>query len=113
MEVVDCAAKMLHHSDLKPAAIKKMRYECSMCSFQARKSKMIQNHEALHRIKSKFQCPYCSYSVKLNGNLVRHLNRQHPQWKPNSNVENAESSAKKVRYLSNFIIFPQFSKIFF
>ena len=74
-----------------------MRYKCSMCNFQTEKAKRFQNHEALHRIKSAFQCPFCSYSISQNSNLSRHVNRQHPSQKePNSIVENAESSIVKV-----------------
>ena len=62
-------------------------WRCSMCNFKGQTAEGLQNHEALHRIKSTFQCHLCSYSINNNGILLIHLARHHS----NPSQESSES----------------------
>lgn len=47
------------------------------CGYKTRDRSQFKKHRAFHRQKSKFACPFCSYSVPTRGSLTKHVNKLH------------------------------------
>jgi len=61
-----------------------MKFRCTECKFITDRKKLFGHHQSLHRTKSEFQCPKCSYSINTSGNLNRHVKMHHEM--PTKNV---------------------------
>ena len=48
--------------------------------------KFLFHHEQMHKVKSHFACPHCTYSATVKGHLVRHTLRDHPELKKGNDV---------------------------
>ncbi len=83
---------------------------CSICNFRSTTRKAFRYHQSLHRIKSSFKCPHCSYSVGDRGSLTRHVQRQHPE--ESSDETDESSSVEKVCIISLYP-FKEMAIIFF
>ncbi|ELU02534.1 hypothetical protein CAPTEDRAFT_109348 [Capitella teleta] len=50
-------------------------YQCTECSYKARKKGQLRKHMAVHNV---FQCAHCEYSAKARDELQEHMKEKHP-----------------------------------